>query len=89
MEPPGAAARTKSVALPIRAMAWGLPPALSAMVNEPVRLPLAVGANVTLKAQVARGATALPQVLDSEKSPVTATLEMFRGPSPVLVRVML
>ena len=37
--------------------------------------------------QEAAGATEAPQVLVSEKSPVTATLEMARGPSPVLFTV--
>ncbi len=64
VEPPVAAAREKSVALPVRATACGLPLALSVMVSEPVRLPLVDGANVTLKVQLAAGATVLPQVLD-------------------------
>lgn len=64
VEPPVAAAREKSVALPVRATVCGLPLALSVMVSEPVRLPLVEGANVTLKVQLAAGATVLPQVLD-------------------------
>lgn len=89
MELPDAAARAKSVAFPVRETACGLPLASSAIVRKPVQLPLVVGANTTLKAQLTPGATVLPQVLDWEKSPVIATLEMLRLPSPVLFRVML
>ena len=64
VKPPVAAAREKSVALPVRATLCGLPIALSVIVSEPVRLPLVVGAKVTLKVQLAAGATVLPQVLD-------------------------
>ena len=87
VEPLKAAAREKSVAAPERLMEWGLPAALSVMVRDPVRLPAAVGVKVTLKVQEAAGETVEPQVFVSEKSPVTATLEMVSGPSPVLFRV--
>lgn len=87
VEPFAAAAREKSLALPVRLTECGLPAALSLMASEPERLPAAVGAKVTLNVQLAEGATVEPQVLLSEKSPVTATLEMVSGPSPVLLRV--
>lgn len=64
VEPPAAEARAKSVALPVSLTVCGLPPALSVMLKEPVLLPLAVGANLTLNVQFAPGATAVPQVLD-------------------------
>jgi hypothetical protein len=61
------------------------------MVNEAVRVPEAVGANVTLNVQVPPGATVLPQVLVAEKSPafvpVTGLLVMVKGALPVLFRV--
>src|SRR5215467_12113768 len=84
VEPPLAAASPKSEALPARATAWGLPVALSVMESVPVQLPLAVGANLTAKEQVPPGATLLPHVLSSEKSPVIATFVIVSGPSPVL-----
>jgi hypothetical protein len=70
-------------------MLCGLPLALSVMVSEPVRLPLVEGTNVTLRLQLAAGATVLPQVLDCEKSPVIATFVILSGPSPVLLNVTL
>ena len=87
VEPLEAAAREKSVAAPERLTDWGLPAALSVRVRDPARLPAVVGAKVTLKVQEAAGATLAPQVLLSEKSPVTVTLEMVIGPSPALFRV--
>jgi len=63
VEPP-AAAREKSVALPVRATTCGLPLALSVIVSEPVRLPLLVGTKATLRVQFPPGPTALPHELD-------------------------
>jgi hypothetical protein len=58
------------------------------MVNKPVLLPVAVGVNVTLMAQLAAGANPDPQVLSSAKSPVTVMLEIVKAAVPVLVIVI-
>jgi hypothetical protein len=63
--------------------------ALSVMVKEPLREPLAVGVKVTLRAQLALAARLEPQVLVWEKSAVTVMLLMLRGALPVLLRVTL
>jgi hypothetical protein len=77
--------------VPVRLTVWGLLVPLSVMVNEAVRVPGAVGANVTLMVQVPPAATELPQVLVSEKSPalVPATWMpvMVKLALPVLFRV--
>ena len=52
-----------TVPVPERPTVWGLPPALSVMLIEDARLPLAVGVKVTLIVQLAPAATELPQVL--------------------------
>ena len=54
---------TPAVPVPERLTDCGLPLALSVMVTEAVRLPLAVGVKVTLIVQLAPAATELPQVL--------------------------
>jgi hypothetical protein len=79
--------------VPERLTVCGLAPALSAMVKEAVRLPPAVGVNVTLMVQLPPAATELPQVLLCSKSlafvPVIAMLEIFSEALPVLERVTL
>ncbi len=65
---------------------------LSVIVKEAVRLPAAVGVNVTLIVQLPLAATELPQVLaDWPKSPglepVNVTLPIVRAAFPVLLRV--
>jgi hypothetical protein len=57
------------------------------MVTEPVRVPIAVGVNVTLIWQFALAATLVPQLLVWAKSPLTAMLLMFNAALPVLERV--
>jgi hypothetical protein len=52
-----------AVPVPERPTVWGLPLALSLILTEAVRLPLAVGVKVTLIVQLAPAATELPQVL--------------------------
>jgi hypothetical protein len=59
----GAGASEKSIPLPERAAVCGLPGALSVMVAAPVRVPVAVGVNVTLIVQFALAASDAPQVL--------------------------
>lgn len=49
--------------MPVRLTVCGLPVALSVMVTEAVRLPGAVGVNVTLTVQLLPANTELPQVL--------------------------
>jgi len=78
--------------VPERATIWGLPLALSLMLTEAVRLPLAVGVKVTLIVQFPPGATELPQVLVWAKSlafvPVIARLARVKAPLPTLARAM-
>jgi hypothetical protein len=66
--------------------------ALSVMVKEPLREPLAVGVKVTLRVQLALAARLEPQVLVWEKSPLfvpaMVTLVMLSVALPVLVSVM-
>jgi len=52
-----------AVPVPERLTACGLPLALSVMLTEAARLPLAEGVNVTLIVQFPPAATELPQVL--------------------------
>ena len=71
---------------------WGLPAALSATLNFAVRVPLAVGLNVTLMLQRAPGVNELPHVFVSAKSPaltpVSAMLLMLKVVVPTLVSVV-
>src|SRR5258708_5514271 len=62
-EPPLAASNEKLVPMPVKTITCGLPEALSVMVTEALRLPLAVGSNVTLIVQFAAAVTLAPQVL--------------------------
>jgi hypothetical protein len=62
-EDPETGATVKSAPAPLRATVWGLPVALSVIVSVPLRAPLAVGVNVTLKVQEALAARLVPQVL--------------------------
>jgi galactitol-specific phosphotransferase system IIB component len=80
-----------AVPVPERLTACGLPMALSVMLTEAVRLPLAEGVKVTLIVQLPPAATELPQVLLWAKSPalvpVIARLEILMAPLPLLLRV--
>jgi hypothetical protein len=80
---------TGAVPVPVRLTVWVAGLALSAMVKEPLREPLAVGVKVPLKVQLALAATLEPQVLVWEKSPLTPMLVMLRLAVPVLLRVTL
>ena len=77
--------------MPERLTVCGLPLALSVMLTEAVRLPLAEGVNVTLIVQLAPAGTELPHMLDRAKSlalvPVSARLVMFKAALPVLPKV--
>jgi hypothetical protein len=61
------------------------------MLRKALRVPAAVGANITLIEQLAPAATLLPHVFVWEKSPgfvaVKPTLSMYSAAFPVLVRV--
>jgi hypothetical protein len=73
---------------PERLTVCGLPPkASSAMVTIPVRLPVAVGLNVTLIEQLAPPARVVPQLLVCEKSPLEEIPEILSVASPVLLSV--
>ena len=77
--------------VPVRDTICGLVGALSVMVNEAVRLPVAVGVNLTLLVQLLLAATELPHVLVSPKSPGLAPVIAMpltdRAAFPVLFRV--
>jgi len=83
------------VAVPLRLTLCGLPVALSAMLTDALREPVAVGANVTLIEQVPPAATVAPAQVSAvfEKSlafvPPIVTVEMVRLALPLLVRVTL
>jgi len=62
--------------------------ALLAMTSIPVRLPMAVGVNVTVIVQLAPPATLTPQLLLGLKSPMLALIEeMASVPLPLVVSV--
>ncbi len=73
--------------VPVKLTDCGLPEALSVMLRVPVRVPDAVGVNVTLMVQLAPAATELPQVLVWAKSPLAETLVRFSEALPVLESV--
>jgi hypothetical protein len=62
---------------------------LSVIVSDPVRVPAAVGVNITEIEQVALTASELPQVSLSAKSPVAMMEAMESAALPELVSVML
>jgi hypothetical protein len=77
---------------PLSATLWGEPVALSVMVMLALRLPVAVGENVALSAQLAPAANVLGlsgQVFVWAKSPalgpLMAILEVVSGAVPLLV----
>ena len=81
----------KSVAAPVSATECGLPAALSVIVAAPVRLPAAVGLNVTLIEQLPPAATLEPQLSVLLKSPLFAPpstrLLILNTPLPLFVSV--
>ena len=66
--------------IPVSATVCGLPVALSLMLNEAVRVPLAVGENITLTVQLCPTArvfcTAGRRYWSTEKSPLDAHREL-------------
>lgn len=71
--------------VPVSASVCGLLMALSVTVTVPVCVPAAEGVKVTLMAQVAPAATALPQVFVSANCALAAIEVMVRLPLPLLV----
>jgi hypothetical protein len=61
-----------AVPVPLSATLWGDPVALSVMVSDPVRLPAAVGVNVTETLHDPLAAKVAPQVCVCAKSPDVA-----------------
>jgi hypothetical protein len=78
--------------VPVKAAVCGLPAALSVIDTEAVRVPAAVGLNVTLMEHLAPAVTEAPQVFVSAKSPllvpVIAMALMVKVVLPELVKVM-
>lgn len=72
--------------IPLNEIVCGLFAALSVMVTDPYRLPLAVGAKVMLRVQLAPLPTLEPHELVSAKSPVVETLVMIKGEPPMLFK---
>lgn len=74
-----------AMAVPVRLIRFGLLGALLVMVMLPVRIPTAVGVNVTLIVQLAPAAKLLPQLFDETKSPLAVMLVSTRVVVPVFV----
>src|SRR5579862_578911 len=90
--PPVQLRMTSCVPVPVSDTDCGLPPALSVMASEALRDPAATGSNEKVNVHEPPAGTDEPQVLFSAKSvgsdPLSAMLEMFSGPLPILFRVM-
>ena len=88
---PGFSETTGAMPVPESVMVWGDPAALSGIVMEALRLPAAVGVNVTEKLQLPPAGRPVPQALVCAKSPglapVRAMLPMVKVPVPVLLSV--
>jgi len=69
--------------VPVRPTVCGLPEALSVTLELPVRVPDAVGVNVTLMLQFPPDASEPPQLSVSAKSPLATMLLMVRVAVPV------
>jgi hypothetical protein len=74
--------------VPLKVTVWGLATALSVMVTNPARVPLAVGVNVTLIVQLAKAATVPTQLSVSLKSPLAVIFVTVTGPGPLLLTVI-
>ena len=75
--------------MPVSDTLCGLPDPLSVTVTEPCRVPTAVGVKVTLIEQLAPGASVVPQVFVSAKSPEAVIPEIVSCAVPVFVSVVL
>lgn len=69
--------------MPVKPTMCGLPAALSVMMMDPVRLPVAVGVKLTLMTHAPPATTLVPQVFVCAKSPVTTMLVKDKVESPV------
>ena len=76
------------VAVPDKLTVWGLPLALSVMVNVPLTVPGAVGVKVTLMAHDPPALMPVPQVLVWEKPVLVAMPEKVSAPVPGSVTVI-
>jgi hypothetical protein len=82
--------KSGGVVVPVSDTVCGLPVALSVMVKVPMRVPAAVGVNVTLKVQFALAANmagSVPHVFVCAKSPEVPIAVIVKLPVPVLVSV--
>ena len=77
----------KSEPTPERFTVCGLPWALSLIVRLPLRLPEAVGANVTSIVQLELAAKLVGQLLTWAKSPVIWSVPTVKGALPVFLRI--
>src|SRR2546425_758446 len=77
----------EGVPVPIKLITCGLPPALSVMMIAPARVPMALGAKLTLIVQLAPFGTLPPQLSVRVKSPLGSILVMVSAALPVLVSV--
>jgi len=73
--------------VPVRFMVCELSAALSVIVTAPVRVPVAVGVNLTLIWQLDPAASGDLHVVVREKAPLVAMLVIFSAAVPVLARV--
>jgi hypothetical protein len=73
--------------VPLKLIACGLPAPDDVIVIAPVRVPVAVGVNVTVMVQVAFCASVAAQLFVWLKSPVAAETEIVETPPLFAVRV--
>jgi hypothetical protein len=73
--------------VPLNRIVWGLFAALSVMVTDPYRVPVAVGVKVTEMVQFPPLATLAPHVLVSAKLALATMSVIFKGEPPMLVKV--
>ena len=81
------AVTVKSVPVPLNATVCGLPLASSVTVSVPVRLPVAVGLNVTLGWRLDPAVRVAPHGFDTAKSPEAVIEAMFSVALPLFFRV--
>ena len=73
--------------MPVKLTMCGLPAALSVMMMDPVRLPVAVGVKLTLMTHAPPATTLALQVFVCAKSPVATMLVKDKSESPVLLSI--
>jgi len=83
----GPPALTLEAPVPVKVTDCGVFGALSVIVIAPLRVPVAVGVNVTLIVQLVFAARLAGQLFVSPKSPLGAIAEIARVAFPVLVNV--